>query len=192
MYTKNKHIFLAGKQVFWGVALLLAFLFLLAEAQGQEPAEKTDNAPPPAQKNDSEPEQYSEKVKELMQFLSGDTDSFIYQRVGRTDPFMPFIKEKVVTSEVETPEKELFGLQKFEPGQLTLVAVVATEQGTLAMVEDSVGKGYIIKSGTGIGRSGVVDSISGNMVVIKQRYKTAAGEELDKFVEMLLKKEGEK
>ncbi|MBI5556927.1 MAG: hypothetical protein HY885_04765 [Deltaproteobacteria bacterium] len=127
-----------------------------------------------------------------MQFLSGDTDSFIYQRLGRTDPFMPFIKEKVVTSEVEISEKELLGLQKFEPGQLTLVAVVATEQGSLAMVEDSVGKGYIIRSGTEIGRSGVVDSISGNMVVIKQRYKTAAGEELDKFVEMLLKKEGEK
>ncbi len=116
---------------------------------------------------------------------------FIIERVS-SDPFMPFIKEKVVTSGLEVPEQELMGMQKFEPGQLTLVAIVITEDGPLAMVEDSVGRGYTIRNGTEIGRAGIVDSITNNTVVIKQRYKTTAGEERYKFVEMLLKKEGEK
>lgn len=138
-------------------------------------------------------EEYSAKVQELMQFLTGASDSFTYRRVGRSDPFMPFISAKVVSTaaDLEVPLEELTGMRKFEPGQLTLVAIIFAEDGPLAMVQDSVGKGYIIRNGTELGRSGVVDEITGNLVVVKQRYKTTAGEDRYKFVEMLLKKEGE-
>lgn len=186
MHTQRWNLFSALKKVFFCVVLALAYFLVLAEVQANEPAENTDASSQQAQ------EEYSEKVKELIQFLAGRSDSFIYNRVGRPDPFMPFIKEKVFTSDLEVPEQELVGMQKFEPGQLALVAIVITEDGPLAMVEDSVGRGYIIRNGTEIGRSGIVDSIADNIVVIKQRYKTTAGEERYKFVEMLLKKEGEK
>ncbi|MCK9294222.1 MAG: hypothetical protein M0P70_04000 [Desulfobulbaceae bacterium] len=186
MYTHRRDIFSAPRKVFFCVVLLLAVFLVLTGAQANESAENTDASSQQAQ------EQYSLKVRELIQFLEGRSDSFVYDRVGRSDPFMPFIKEKVVTSDLEVPEQELMGMQKFEPGQLTLVAIVITEGGPLAMVEDSVGRGYTIRNGTEIGRAGVVDSIANNTVVIKQRYKTTAGEERYKFVEMLLKKEGEK
>jgi type IV pilus assembly protein PilP len=186
MYMKKRHIFSALKIVLLGVALVSVWFCLPAAVYGEDSAENT--------KDSSQQEQtgYSAKVKELMNFLEGRADSFEYQRTGRPDPFMPFIKEKVVAAKVEAPEQELGGMQKFEPGQLTLVAIVVTEDGPLAMVEDSVGRGYIIRNGTPIGRSGVVDGITDNQVVIKQRYQTTAGEERYKFVEMLLKKEGEK
>ena len=185
MYTQRWNMFSALKNVFFWVALLLAYFLVLAEVQATETAENKDASSQQAQ------EEYSEKVKELIQFLEGRSDSFVYNRAGRPDPFMPFIKEKVVTSDLEVPEQELTGMKKFEPGQLTLVAIVMTENGPLAMVEDSVGRGYIVRNGTDIGRAGTIDSIADNTVVIKQRYKTTAGEERYKFVEMLLKKEGE-
>ncbi|MFH1217714.1 MAG: hypothetical protein V1706_14555 [Pseudomonadota bacterium] len=157
-----------------------------AVLQGQETADK------PVAKTQITEEEYSEKVNELARFLSGKTDNFEYKRVNRSDPFMPFISEQVVATEEEIPEEELFGMRKFEPGQLSLVAIVLTEEGPVAMVQDSVGKGYVLRNGTEIGRTGTVDRISDNVVVVKQWYKTTAGEERYSFVEMLLKREGEK
>jgi type IV pilus assembly protein PilP len=183
---KTRRIFSALKNVFLGMSLMSIWFFLPAGAQGEDPVEKTKDS------NQQKEVDYSAKVKELINFLEGRSDSFEYQRTGRPDPFMPFIKEKVVTSGVKAPEQELVGLQKFEPGQLTLVAIVITENGPLAMVQDSVGRGFTIRNGTAVGKSGVVDKITSNQVVIKQRYQTTAGEERYKFVEMLLKKEGEK
>ena len=87
---------------------------------------------PPVKKEDN----FSEKVEELMHFLSGKSDAFVYRRDGRSDPFMPFVSEKVIAADMEIPEEELVGMQKFEPGQLTLVAVVQTESEPLAMVQD--------------------------------------------------------
>ena len=135
--------------------------------------------------------EYSDKVKELMHFLTGASDPFTYSRIGRSDPFMPFVSAKVVSADFAAPLQVLTGMQKFEPGQLSLVAIVFAEDGPMAMVQDSVGKGYILRNGTKIGRSGIVDGITGNLVVVKQRYKTTAGEDRYKTVEMLLKKEGE-
>ena len=136
-------------------------------------------------------EEYSEKVKELMQFLTGASDSFVYSRVGRADPFMPFVSERIIAADFGIPREKLTGMRKFEPGQLSLVAIVFAEDGPLAMVQDSIGKGYVIRNGTKIGRSGIVDGITDNLVVVKQRYKNTAGDDLYKTVQMLLKKEGE-
>jgi len=137
------------------------------------------------------PEEYSEKVKELVQFLKGETDPFVYTREGRSDPFRPFVSEKEVQKEKEEEKEELTGMRRFEPGQLVLTAIVFAESGPIAMVQDAVGIGYVLREGNELGRSGVVDKISKNLVVIKQKYKNTAGEEKSRLVEMLLKKEGE-
>lgn len=168
-----------------GLAFLMLSFYLTTGLAAKEAA---DNPPESKQSQD---EMYSEKVKELMHFLEGKSDTFLYRRIGRSDPFMPFVKEKVVTSELEAEEEELVGMRKFEPGQLTLVAIVFAGNSPLAMVQDSVGKGYMIKTGTEIGRAGVVEKISANLVTIKQRYRSSAGDERYKIVEMLLNKEGE-
>lgn len=138
-------------------------------------------------------EAYSENVKELMRFLEGRASDFVYQREGRSDPFMPFIKDKVV-QEVDVEVEEygvLTGMQKFEPGQLTVVAIVQKQQGPIAMVQDSTGKGYLLSPGEKLGRNGVVEEITANMILVKQQYKMTSGAVRHRVVKMLLKREGE-
>ncbi len=130
-------------------------------------------------------------VAELENILSGSSSNFVYLREGRLDPFMPFINETVISAEIEVDEKDLTGMQLFEPGQLNLVALIFAEDGPLAMVEDSVGKGYIIREGTKIGRTGIVDQINKNTVSIKEPFRTTSGTIKYRTVQMVLKKEGE-
>ncbi len=138
-------------------------------------------------------EAYSENVKELMHYLEGRASDFVYQREGRPDPFMPFIKDKVVQElDVEVEDYGvLTGMQKFEPGQLSVVAIVQKQQGPIAMVQDSTGKGYLISPGEKLGRNGVIEEITGNMILVKQQYKMTSGAVRHRVVKMLLKREGE-
>lgn len=190
MDIKNGHRFITIQHIFGAVLLVILFCCFSAAMAAQEPSAAINENPEEQQQ--SAEEEYSEKVKELMHFLAGKTDTFVYKRTGRPDPFMPFISEKVIATATGSEEKEvLVGMRRFEPGQLSLVAIVFTEEGPVAMVQDSVGKGYVIRNGTEIGRSGIVEEISDNIVVIKQHFKTSTGEERYKIVRMLLKKEGE-
>lgn len=121
--------------------------------------------------------------------------TFEYMIEGRPDPFMPFITEKATSNvnmdEIVDSDKKLTGMQLFEPGQLTLVALVKSEDSAFAMVEDFTGKGYIIEEGTLIGRRGVVTGIAPNRVIIEETAYTRAGKKLTSQIVMVLKKEGE-
>ena len=120
-------------------------------------------------------------------------EEFVYKWEGRPDPFMPFISEKTVKAETAAAEKELTGLQRYEAGQLTLVAIVFSNDIPSAMVQDSIGKGYMIKEGTKIGRSGVVESIRANEVLIKEeKISPFEDKKTYKTIQMVLRKEGEK
>ncbi len=121
---------------------------------------------------------------------------FEYTIEDRKDPFIPFITEKATTSDVNMDEivetkAVLTGMQLFEPGQLTLVALMKKEQRDFAMVEDFTGKGYIISVGTKIGKRGVVKEIVPNQVIIEEIAETRAGKQLVNKIVMVLKKEGE-
>jgi len=135
-------------------------------------------------------EEAQEQISSWLSDITKD-DGFVYNRMGSPDPFVPFlpVAEKIAQKEAE---EELTGMRKFEPGQLTLVAIVFRGNEGLAMVQDPVGKGYIIRKGTKIGRVGVVESIMTNRVVINNVTYTRAGDKRINNVEMSLKKEGEK
>lgn len=126
----------------------------------------------------------------------GEEAKFAYQLEGRPDPFVPFITQEAATAKVDMNEivdvdKPLTGMQLFEPGQLTLVALMeAGHQGT-AMVEDFTGKGYVLTEGTLIGKRGVVKDIQPNKVIIEETAVTRAGKKIITELVMTLKKEGE-
>ena len=137
----------------------------LQEAGAAEP----ENASAVQEDENKAAEELENKTaEELQKFLLSDSESFEYKHEGRPDPFVPFLTEAIVKAESKSTEKELTGMRKFEPGQLTLVAITSTENGPLAMVQDSVGKGYILRKGTKIGRSGEVADIMPNVVIIKE------------------------
>lgn len=131
--------------------------------------------------------------------VTGETvTTFEYTMVGRPDPFMPFITEKVVSKIidpdgiVDDEDLVLTGMRQFEPGQLTLVAILKDgKRGGVAMVEDVTGRGYMLREGVAIGRRGVVSEITSRKVLIVEIARTRAGKEIKNTIVMSLNKEGE-
>ena len=137
----------------------------------------------------------TEGVQQAPLEITKSTDTFEYQIEGRPDPFMPFITERASTTEnpdeIIEGNQNLTGMQLFEPGQLTLVALLHTGDSKFAMVQDFTGKGYVIEKGTKIGRRGVVSDIITNKVIIEEKALTRGGKTLTNTIAMVLKKEGE-
>ncbi len=127
--------------------------------------------------------------------IKKSTSTFEYQIEGRPDPFMPFLTERASSNEnldeIIDRDQNLTGMQLFEPGQLTLVALMVSGTGKYAMVQDFTGKGYVIEEGTKIGRRGVVSGIVENKVIIEEQALTRGGKTLINKIAMVLKKEGE-
>ena len=124
--------------------------------------------------------------------------AYEYHLENRPDPFVPFITEKAASSNVNMDEivennTPLTGMQLFEPGQLTVVAMVKTDNEYLAMVQDFTGKGYVLSQGMKIGRHGVIKNLTPQSVIVEETTVTRAGKKSVTEVVMLLKKEeGEK
>jgi type IV pilus assembly protein PilP len=60
---------------------------------------------------------------------------------------------------------------------LKLVAIISTPEGSVALVEDSLGKGYFLKKGTRIGKNdGKVMKILKDKVIIEEMYQDIFGQ----------------
>lgn len=121
-------------------------------------------------------------------------DNFEYRLDGRPDPFEPFLKPKLELdpNEIIESNETLTGMQLFEPGQLSLVAIMNTGNDYIAMVQDSTGKGYVLNTGMKIGRRGEIIEINANKVIIEETAVTRAKKEIKSRIDMVLNKEGEK
>lgn len=118
--------------------------------------------------------------------------AYEYQLSSRPDPFKPFIAPKTVNpNELLDDTRELVGMQLFEPGQLSLVAIMNTPGGRVAMVEDVTKKGYLLREGILIGRYGEVTEIRKDQVIVTETAHTRGGEEIKTVVSMQLKRDGE-
>jgi type IV pilus assembly protein PilP len=88
-----------------------------------------------------------------------------YDVTGRRDPFRPprLSVPNQRTGEPQTP------LQRYEIGQLRLVAVIYNTGDPRAVVEDDQGLGYIVRAGTPIGpNGGEVKTIERGRVLIQE------------------------
>ena len=86
-----------------------------------------------------------------------------YSAVGRRDPFRPPRAGSARSGEPQTP------LQRYEIGQLRLVAVIYDTREPRAVVEDNQGLGYIVKVGTPVGpNGGQVREIQRGQVLISE------------------------
>ena len=109
------------------------------------------------------------------------------QRLGglgdKRDPFRPF---NLSVRQPSTPRREIRSpLERFELGQLKLVAVIWDIKEPTAMVEDSAGLGYVIKVGTPIGvNDGKVKSIQPDRVIVEEYSVEPNGAKKRRDVEM--------
>ena len=91
-----------------------------------------------------------------------------FSTMGRRDPFRPFTLN---TRTNNRPRANLSPLERYDLGQLRLVGVVWQVKEPSAMVEDSVGLGYVVKVGTPIGANdGKVKAIKPNEIIIEETY----------------------
>ncbi|HEY6364959.1 MAG TPA: pilus assembly protein PilP [Candidatus Binatia bacterium] len=90
------------------------------------------------------------------------------QTSGRRDPFRPFTMN---TRTQSRPRETLSTLERYELGQLRLVGVVWHVKEPSAMIEDSVGLGYVVKVGTPIGpNDGKVKAIKPDQIIVEETY----------------------
>jgi len=110
----------------------------------------------------------------------------VYNTAHRRDPFRPFMLD------IHPDRVQLTPLQRYELGQLAVVATVWDVSPVRAMVEDSSGMGYIVGLGTPIGRSGgVVSAIEPQRIIVEERVLDYYGkEQVNRIVMETPKEEG--
>ena len=80
-------------------------------------------------------------------------------------------------------------LERISLDQLKLVAIIRASTGNRALVEDAMGKGYIIRNGTYIGlNSGMVTQINANSVIVEEEVENFKGEFALQSTEIKLQK----
>ena len=107
-----------------------------------------------------------------------------YSSVGKRDPFRPLsLKAKAS----QRARENLSPLERYELGQLKLVAIVWDIKEPKAMVEDGTGLGYVVKIGTLIGpNEGKVKAIKPTEVVIEEHVTDFYGARKSQEVSMKL------
>jgi type IV pilus assembly protein PilP len=155
------------------ISICIVFLFFIAACgEGTIPSSITPKGKSPSvQKGKTKPTGVPEK-KELEK---KEEPEYSYDPVGKTDPFKPFIQ--VTSGRGSSRNTPLTPLEKYEISQLKLVAIISTPEGNVALIEDSAGKGYFLKRGTGIGKNdGRVTKILKDKVVIEETYQDILGQ----------------
>jgi len=107
-----------------------------------------------------------------------------YSSAGKRDPFRPLsLRPKAA----QRARENLSPLERYEIGQLKLVAIVWNIKEPKAMVEDAVGLGYIVKMGTLIGpNDGKVKAIKPSEVVIEESFTDFYGARKTQEISMKL------
>jgi len=127
---------------------------------------------------------------------------FKYRPQGKVDPFIPLISKKKKTktttgdttdANIKRPPKKrdriLTLLEKFDLSQLKLTAVMATSENAMAIVEDSSGRGFVVKTGTRIGlNSGRVVDILMDRIIVQESEEVITGKKLYVTKEIKLNK----
>lgn len=118
----------------------------------------------------------------------------IYDPSKRINPFTPLfgMKEESTGGDPGSKRKKRVPqtpLERISLDQLKLVAIVRASTGNRALVEDNIGKGYIIKNGTYIGlNAGMVTQINPESVIIEEEIENLKGELVLQRTEIKLQK----
>ncbi len=116
-----------------------------------------------------------------------------YNPKGRFDPFEPLLKDAsekgITTSKSRKKRVPQTPLERVAISQLKLSAIMRSNKGNSAIVEDATGKGYVVRKGTYIGlNSGQVTKISRSSVMIEEEIEDVSGEFRIQNIELKLQK----
>ena len=114
-----------------------------------------------------------DKEKEIKK----ERPQYTYNPQGKRDPFRPFIMG-TLRGKKEEPVKGRTPLETYNLSQLKLVGIVwgGDRSMNMAMMEDPLSNGYVLKRGTRVGKNqGRVVSILNDRIVIRERYRDFFG-----------------
>jgi type IV pilus assembly protein PilP len=103
-----------------------------------------------------------------------------YNPEGKLDPFEPLFKKERVSLAVGKKKikrrKPLTPLERVNLSQLTLVGIIRSPSGNRALVQETSGKGYVVKKGTYIGtNSGKIVQILKDTIIIEEESEDIYG-----------------
>jgi type IV pilus assembly protein PilP len=102
-----------------------------------------------------------------------------YNPKGKIDPFEPLFREKPTVALAKKKRKKRTPrtpLEKIDLSQLKLVGIILASSGNRALVEESNGKGYVVKKGTYMGtNAGKVVKIEKDKVIVAEEYEDYRG-----------------
>ena len=104
-----------------------------------------------------------------------------YDPTGKIDPFTPIIKTepkppKKLMTYIDQPPKPITDLEKVDLSQLKLTGVILASSGNRGVVQESSGKGHIVRIHTSIGRhGGKVVKINKDRIIVHERMMDYSG-----------------
>ncbi|CAB1083280.1 hypothetical protein D1AOALGA4SA_10854 [Olavius algarvensis Delta 1 endosymbiont] len=101
-----------------------------------------------------------------------------YDPKGKVDPFDPLIKDREAVAKKGKKIKRAprTPLERIDLGQLKLVGIILAGSGNRALVEESSGKGYVVKNGTYIGTNGgKIINIQKEKIYIEEKFEDIYG-----------------
>jgi type IV pilus assembly protein PilP len=104
----------------------------------------------------------------------------LYNHEGKLDPFEPLFQKERVSVSVGKKKikrrKPLTPLERINLSQLTLVGIIQAPSGNRALVQETSGKGYVVKKGTYIGtNSGKIVQILEDRIIIEEESEDIYG-----------------
>lgn len=176
LMTQNKKVYRALLRL---VILVLGLIIAFAVFPGCGGKDDVD-VRPVVRKKPNKPAP-KPTIKDVTDKLEEKLKEESFSTLNWTDPFRPMASFLARAEKQIRPsdEKRLTPLQKFDLGQLKLVAVIMGEGpgSSRAMVEDSVGTGFIVKVGTMVGtREGKITSILTDRIKVIEYTKNYLGD----------------
>jgi type IV pilus assembly protein PilP len=115
--------------------------------------------------------------------------AYHYDPTDKVDPFKSYIKRQITLDNTA----ESSPLERFDLSQLTVMGIIWGVDEPRALVRDPTGKGYIVRTGTPIGKNkGRILRIEDNKVVVKETYLDHLDRATTKEVELELYANGRK
>lgn len=113
-----------------------------------------------------------------------------FTSTGKPDPFKPIFKSDTRVGDSRRMRKKRVPrtpLERIALSQLKLVAIILSEKGNTALMEERNGKGWVVKKGTYIGiNSGKIIEISKGKIVIEEQIKDITGKYIKRKIELKL------
>jgi type IV pilus assembly protein PilP len=170
---------------FSSLSVPIIFLFFMTGCGGGSPPSILPQKEKPPAVGEKKTEPVVKVVEKKESVEKKEEMPYTYNPVGKPDPFKPFIQ--MATVKEYSRNAPLAPLQKYEISQLKLVAIIIAPEGNIAMVEDSLGKGFFLKKGTEIGKNdGRVKKILKDQVIIEEVYEDGSGQKKNNEISLFL------